>query len=72
MNKIKGIIRVEVPEWQIGEPVTVYFKDTMMTKGICVEEDDEMHRLSLLVEEYENKKKRNPVIVCPHCGKRVK
>lgn len=25
-----------------------------------------------LLKEQENEKKRNPVIVCPHCGKRVK
>ena len=27
--------------------------------------------LELLIEQ-ENSSKRNPVIVCPHCGKRVK
>ena len=25
-----------------------------------------------LLKEQENERKRNPVIVCPHCGKRVK
>jgi hypothetical protein len=25
-----------------------------------------------LLQEQENASKRNPVIVCPHCGKRVK
>ena len=25
-----------------------------------------------LLKEYKNEKERNPVIVCPHCGKRVK
>ena len=25
-----------------------------------------------MLQEQENEKKRNPVIVCPHCGKRVK
>lgn len=34
-KKVKGIIRLEVPDWQIGQPVTVYFKDTMMKKGVC-------------------------------------
>ena len=29
------------------------------------------HALALLKEQ-ENASKRNPVIVCPHCGKRVK
>ena len=25
-----------------------------------------------LLKEYKNEKERNPVIVCPHCGKRIK
>ena len=25
-----------------------------------------------LLKEYKNERERNPVIVCPHCGKRVK
>lgn len=32
---MKAIIRLDVPDWQIGEEVTVYFPDTMMTHGIC-------------------------------------
>ena len=32
---MKAIIRVNVPEFQIGQEVTVFFKDTMMKKGIC-------------------------------------
>ena len=31
-----------------------------MMEGVC------------LLKEQENASKRNPVIVCPHCGKRVK
>lgn len=30
------------------------------------------HDALVLLKEQENEKKRNPVIVCPHCGKRVK
>ena len=32
---MKAIIWLDVPEWQIGSEVTVYFKDTMVTKGVC-------------------------------------
>lgn len=32
---MQAIIRVDVPEWQIGEEVTICFKDSMLTKGIC-------------------------------------
>ena len=40
-------------------------------KGAGVHIDALNDALSLL-KEYENASKRNPVIVCPHCGKRVK
>lgn len=30
-----SIIRLKVPYYQIGEPVHVYFKDTMYTMSIC-------------------------------------
>lgn len=32
---MKAIVWLDVPEWQIGSEVTVYFKDTMVTKGVC-------------------------------------
>ena len=35
------------------------------------QDDKDMEALELL-KEYKNEKERNPVIVCPHCGKRVK
>lgn len=31
-----------------------------------------VQELLSVLKEQENEKKRNPVIVCPHCGKRVK
>lgn len=34
-DKEKAIIELEVPEWQIGEEVSVYFPDTMRAKGKC-------------------------------------
>lgn len=37
-NYINANIKVKVPEWQIGENVQIYFKDTMCTKGICEKE----------------------------------
>ena len=38
---MKTIIRVNVPKHQIGQEVTVYFKDTMTKKGKC--EPDIVH-----------------------------
>ena len=30
-----AVIHLDVPEWQIGQPVSVYFPDTMQKKGTC-------------------------------------
>lgn len=30
---MKAIIKLDIPEYQIGQEVSVYFKDTMMVKG---------------------------------------
>lgn len=38
--------------------------------GSC--EKDLLADALALLKELENETKRNPVIVCPHCGKRVK
>ena len=35
---MKAIIELDVPGFQIGQEVTVYFKDSMQTKGVCVAE----------------------------------
>ena len=32
---MKAVINLDVPDYQIGQPVTVYFKDTMVKHGIC-------------------------------------
>lgn len=32
---MKAIIKVDVPEWQIGQNVSVYFPDTMWIHGKC-------------------------------------
>ena len=34
---MKAIIEVNVPDFQIGQEVSIYFKDTMMIKGIVQE-----------------------------------
>lgn len=35
MKLVRAVIKLEVPEYQIDQPVTVYFKDTMRKYGIC-------------------------------------
>ena len=34
---MKAIIEVDVPEYQIGREVSIYFKDTMMIMGVVQE-----------------------------------
>ncbi len=35
---VDAAIRLKVPEWQIGQEATVYFRDTMIKNGICENE----------------------------------
>jgi len=35
---MKAIIKLDVPEYQIGQEVSIYFKDTMMIKGVVMQE----------------------------------
>lgn len=37
---MKAIIEVEVPEWQIGQKVSVFFPDSMVTHSVCMEKQD--------------------------------
>ena len=32
---MKAVIELDVPDYQIGQLVTVYFKDTMCKTGVC-------------------------------------
>ena len=32
---MKAVIKLDLPEYQIGEEVNLYFHDSMMTKGIA-------------------------------------
>lgn len=32
---MKAVIKLDVPDFQIDQPVTVYFKDTMQKTGVC-------------------------------------
>ena len=37
---MKAIIKVDVPEFQIGQEVTIYYRDTMCIKGVCEKEEE--------------------------------
>lgn len=32
---MKAVIQLDVPDWQIGQDVSVYFPDTMLKHGKC-------------------------------------
>lgn len=32
---MKAVIKLDVPDWQIGQKVSVYFPDTMVKYGTC-------------------------------------
>lgn len=38
---MKAIIEVDVPDFQMGQEVSIYFKDTMMIKGVVQEPSGE-------------------------------
>lgn len=53
---MKAIIKLDVPDWQIGQPISVYFPDTMLKKGICEAAPDT------------SPKKKYGTWVCGNCG----
>ena len=38
---MKAIIRLDVPEWQIGQEASIYFPDTMVTFAKCEADNTE-------------------------------
>lgn len=50
-GKVNAIIRLNIPDYQIGEEVSIYFKDTMMVKGVVEKEilcEDAVSRQSVI------------------------
>ena len=53
---MKAIIKLDVPDYQIGQEVNIYFKDTMMIKGVVEKEiecEDAISRQAVLDAMYE-------------------
>lgn len=44
---MKAIIRLDVPDWQIGKKVSVYFPDSMVSNSICEIDNTEWIRDNL-------------------------
>lgn len=34
-KRVKAVVRLEVPSWQIGQEVSLYFPDSMTAKAVC-------------------------------------
>lgn len=47
---MKAVIRLDVPDWQIGQPVSVFFKDTMVKKAVCEKDDNTIDSMKNLKE----------------------
>lgn len=47
---MKAVIRLDVPEWQIGQEVHVIFRDTMEKNGVCEAEQSQIVRCKDCVE----------------------
>ena len=56
-NYVDEIIKIKVPKWQIGEEVSIYFKDSMYIKGICEKEENKnkykIKRMNITGDIYE-------------------
>lgn len=67
MEKVNAVIHLEVPKWQVGNNVMVYFPDTMTLKAICESEEEYNSKV-------QNIRKVTNICLCgecPSCGKRV-
>ena len=62
---VKAVIRLDVPDWQIGQEVTVYFRDTMKKKGLCEKQDDRESVVPILKRVGRNRYFSD--YVCPYC-----
>lgn len=74
---MKAVIELDVPDWQIGQDVSVYFPDTMLKHGKCEllkERGAVKPRVSSVEQRCGN---CNKVIemdgwkACPWCGKHI-
>lgn len=72
---MKSVIYLDVPEWQIGQDVSVYFPDTMLKHGKCelLKEQEAKQVIKQIYHVMMNRDYENPVEVtrydwlCPTC-----
>ena len=85
--QVKAVIYIDVPEWQIGEDVTVYFPDTMMKVCKCelLKEQEAVEPITTITYNgfrYDYCGACNRLLpvaqdfekakFCPHCGRPVR
>lgn len=63
MINMKAVINVDVPEWQIGQDVSIYFPDSMLKHGKCLlKEEQEAHELTKTEwEQWKKDKNHEPI-----------
>jgi len=66
---MKAVIELDVPEWQIGQDVSVYFPDTMVKHGKCELLKEQEAVEPILIREGRNKNYND--YVCPRCDNEV-
>ena len=78
VKQMKAVIKLDVPDFQIGQPVTVYFRDTMQKKGYCepdreipIRPDTEGDRSWFFVCGECHGEIGNRDSYCKHCGQKV-
>jgi hypothetical protein len=69
---VKAVIRLDVPDWQIGQEVSVYFRDTMMKHGICEREPEAVEPDIMDFARYTNGRKQRRKAWCGACGLRIR
>ena len=77
---MKAVIRLDVPNWQIGQAVHVFFKDTMEKNGVCESEEPVKPKVEKALLDFESwhyvcGECKKPIDIqdnfCRHCGKPV-
>lgn len=58
---MKAVVKIDVPEWQIGQDVSIYFPDTMLKRGKC-EAEKQGHWIVSEPNEYTR------IVKCSECG----
>ena len=74
---MKAVIKLDVPDWQIGQEVSVYFPDTMVKKAVCEATPEKPRPEKLLPCKcgctrrehwFGNKPDRRAILICKKCG----